>query len=294
MDWLPEVNAWHAAAYTLYAVVLFLLFLVATFPYQALVERTVREVDLHPFQLKVSGTRFAWYKGIELQGVRLLRAEGGPEQAPILRAGSLYLRLAASDLFRGRISTLAASTEMYGGHVYARWLVDGRTRRIALQLDSLQIARYRPALALLDKGDVGGLLSGAVTVEGPNGNFRTGQAAGELQWNRARLSGAAINGFGLPDLRFAKIAAKFAVANGRLEIQSFRADGEELNLSGTGQIILRRPFAESVLHLRASIRPGPASPDAIRGLIALIPRPKNSRPDAPMAISGTLAHPRFR
>jgi type II secretion system protein N len=166
--------------------------------------------------------------------------------------------------------------------------------RVTLRLDGLQLHRYEYVTRLLEKGEIDGLLSGAVTLESRNRDVSSGRAAGKLELTRAALSAAMVNGFGLPDLHFDDIVLEFTLQNNRLEIQDFHADGEELKLAGEGQVVLRQPVGGSVLNLRVSVVPGPNSPDGIRGLLDLIPRPKGSRPDAPIVISGTIDRPRFR
>jgi type II secretion system protein N len=166
--------------------------------------------------------------------------------------------------------------------------------RVTLQLDGLQIHRYEHLTRLLEKGQIDGLLSGAVTIESRNADVSNGRAAGKFEIARAALTEAVVNGFGLPNLHFEEIAIEFTLQNNRLEIQDFQADGEELKVTGEGQVVLRQPPGGSVLNLRVSIIPGSNSPDAIRGLLDLIPRPKGSRPDAPIVVSGTIDRPRFR
>jgi type II secretion system protein N len=86
----------------------------------------------------------------------------------------------------------------------------------------------------------------------------------------------------------------FGLQNGRMEVEQFNANGDELNISATGQVSFREPIDESVLNLKATFLPGKNAPDNIRALIGLIPKPRDAKPDAPVRISGTLARPRFR
>jgi type II secretion system protein N len=183
---------------------------------------------------------------------------------------------------------------LYGGDLHAAWSTQDGMNRVTLQLDGLQIHRYPYLTRLLEKGQIDGILSGAVTLESRNSDVSSGRAAGKIEIARAALTEATVNEFGLPNLHFDGIVLEFTLQNNRLEIQDFHADGEELKLSGEGQVVLRQPLGGSVLNLRVSIVPGPNSPDAIRGLLDLIPRPKGSRPDAPIVVSGTIDRPRFR
>jgi len=126
------------------------------------------------------------------------------------------------------------------------------------------------------------------------GNMREGQIAGELEVANGQMAGVAFRGLVLPELNFDTIAAKFAFNGGQLEVEEFHADGRELRLTGSGQITVREPLGDSVLNLKVSLLPGPEPTDAVKGLLALVPKPKNAKPDAPMTIAGTLAQPRVR
>jgi hypothetical protein len=65
-------------------------------------------------------------------------------------------------------------------------------------------------------------------------------------------------------------------------------------VQGSGNVTLREPLSESILNLRATIQQSLATPDALKTLVALIPRPPGSKPDAPVMISGTLGRPHVR
>jgi type II secretion system protein N len=138
-----------------------------------------------------------------------------------------------------------------------------------------------------------GQLSGAASIEG-RGDLENARAAGEFDIKDAGLTGAKINGLGVPDLTFNEITFKFARQGTRLEIQEFRADGDQVKASGDGQVVLREPLADSVLNLRLTVVPGNNASDDIKTLLSLIPRPKNARLDAPLTITGTLRQPRMR
>jgi hypothetical protein len=59
-------------------------------------------------------------------------------------------------------------------------------------------------------------------------------------------------------------------------------------------VVLREPLQESILNLRATIQQSLATPDAVKTLVGLIPRAPGSKPDSPIIITGTLAHPHVR
>lgn len=292
-DWLDILGGRRFLFYTLYTVILFAVFLVVNFPHDAVVQRALRAADLGPVAVGVGGARFAWYKGYELRGVQLRQRGSGPDRPPILESASLYVRPGLDGLLRGRLSSVYVSGALYNGALDARWTMNDGTMRATLDLRDVQLERYRFLTSLFEEGQVGGKLSGTVTAESRRNDWRSGRAAGELELQRAGTTALKVKGFGVPDLHFATASVKFALQNNRLDIQELRAEGDA-KLSGEGQIALRTPVQDSVLNLRVSIVAGAESPDAVKGLLQLIPRAQGARPDAPVAISGTLRNPRFR
>jgi type II secretion system protein N len=293
-DWLEGFGGRRFFLYALYTFVVFAIFLVVNFPHDVLVQRLLRQVDLGSVALSVADAHFAWHRGYELRRLQLSEKDAPPDTPPFLQSSSVFVRPGFDGLLRGEVSSAYLDSSLYGGDLHAGWSTQDGMNRVTLQLDGLQLHRYEYLTRLLQKGQIDGLLSGAVTIESRNADVSSGRAAGKIEISRAALLQATVNEFGLPDLHFDDIVLEFTLQNNRLEIQDFHADGEELKLAGEGQVVLRQPAGGSVLNLRVSIVPGPNIPDAIRGLLDLIPRPKGSRPDAPLVVSGTIDRPRFR
>jgi type II secretion system protein N len=196
-------------------------------------------------------------------------------------------------LLQGKLSSILVNAALYGGQMDGSLsMADGMTRA-TLQLDDLQLGRYPYLRDLLDEGSMSGKLSGTASMEG-RGDLENARAAGEFDIKDAGLTGAKINGLGVPDLAFNEVTFKFARQGTRLDIQEFRADGDQIKASGDGQVVLREPVADSVLNMRVTVVPGNDATDDIKTLLSLIPRPKNARLDAPITITGTLRQPRLR
>jgi type II secretion system protein N len=293
-DWLEGFGGRRFFLYALYTLVVFAIFLIVNFPHDVLVQRILREIDLGSVALSVADARFAWHRGYELQRLQLTEKGAPPDTPPLLQSSSVFVRPGMDGLLRGEVSSAFLDSSLYGGNLHAAWSTQDGMNRVTVQLEGLQVHRYEHLTRLLEKGQVDGVLSGAVTLESRSADVSNGRAAGKLEIARAALTEASVNGFGLPNLHFDGIVLEFTLQSNRLEIQDFHADGEELKLAGEGQVVLRQPVGGSVLNLRASIVPGPNSPDAIRGILDLIPRPKGGRPDAPIVVSGTIDRPRFR
>lgn len=294
-EWLPAMlPSRRVLFYTLYTLLLFLVFLVWQFPHGELLRRALRSVDLSPFKLDFADARFAWLRGYEFQGVEIKRLDeqdGGP---PILESSRVYLRPRWTGLLRGRLASLKMEAALYSGNAEGSWELENGLHRVTLRLEHLHIGRYRWLIKELREGEIDGLLSGVISAESRRLGARDGEIAGDLELRQAHAAGLKIRGMTVPQLEFASITAKFTVKGEQIELQELRADGPQLKVNASGQVTVRTPPTESVLNLRVTLQPGPESDDTTRGLLALIPRPKNARPDAPIVVTGTLAQPRVR
>lgn len=291
-DWLEGFDGRRFLLYGLYTVVLFVVFSIANFPHDMILQRALRAFDLGPVQLAVGQARFAWWNGYELRKVALTQ-RGAPDLPPLLESSSLYLRPGYDGLIRGELSSVLAHGLMYGGAVDASFSRGDGLMHATLQLSDLQIGRYPLIVNLLEEGQIGGVLSGTVSFENRGADPSGGRAAGELEIAGASIEGAKIRGLALPPFTWENLSAKFSVQGSRLDIEELRGDGP-CKLSGQGQIVVRSPLADSVLNLRVSVVPGADCPEAVKLALSVVPRPPNARPDAPIVISGTLANPRTR
>ena len=295
LDWLEIAGGRRVLLYGLYTSVLFVVCLFANFPYHAITQRVLASLDLkgQGLQLEVADTRPAWWRGLELQHVRVAPID--PNRAAFLDASSIFVRPGLEGLLRGRISSVHLEGLMYGGEIDSDLAIADNTRRATVTVDGVQLQRYPLLTELLQDGTLTGLLSGIVTVEQHTGDASDTRAAGEFDLDRASIANARVSVFPVPPLHFDKTSLKFSMQGGRLDLQELEADGPELRLSISGQVALREPLADSVLNLKLIALPGPNSPDDVKNLIALLPPPaKGAKADAPRVISGTLARPRVR
>jgi type II secretion system protein N len=162
-----------------------------------------------------------------------------------------------------------------------------------MQWKDLNLGRYRTLTALLDEGQLGGRVSGYFNFEGHGAKLEASQGTGELALEGVALTAAKVSGFPVPDLHLRQTKLKFVVRGGRLELQEFQATGD-VDVQGSGNVVLREPLQESILNLRATIQQSLATPDLVKTLVGLIPRAPGSKPDAPIVITGTLGRPHVR
>jgi type II secretion system protein N len=292
-DWLEIAGGRRLLLYGVYTSILFVVFLFANFPHHAVTQRILESLNLRSqgLQLDVADTRFAWWRGFELQRVRLAPLD--PDRAAFLDASSLFVRPGFDGLLRGHISNVHLEGLMYGGEIDTDLALDNEMRRATVTVSRVQLQRYPLLAELLQDGTLTGLLSGVMSVEQHGGGDNDTRAAGQFDLNNLSIDNAKVSIFPVPALRFDKTSLKFSLQAGRLEVQELQADGPDMVLSISGQIALRQPVSDSVLNLKLTAVPGPESPEEVKNLLSLLPPPaKGAKPDAPHVVSGTLARPR--
>jgi type II secretion system protein N len=292
-DWLSALGGRTTLLYAGYTSVLFIVFLVVTFPHELLIRRALSAVNRGPVAVEFNAARFAWLDGYELSGTRVAPAVA--DQPPYIEVSHLWVRPALGSLVRGNPYDLLVRADVYGGAAQAELNMTDGSVVGNLQWQGLELGRYRTLTSLLDEGQLAGRVSGQFSFEARGGNFNAGQGSGVIVLEGASLTGAKVAGFGVPDLHFRQAKLKVAVRAGHLDIQEFQANGDA-SLQGSGQVQLRDPMPESVLNLHAIVETSLATPDPIKGLMALLPHAPNAKPDAPTSIvlTGTLGHPRVR
>jgi type II secretion system protein N len=279
--------------YIAYTAVLFVVFLIVTFPHELLIRRALSGINQGAVAVQFNAANFAWFRGYELTGLRVAPAAADDGRAPYLECSHVWVRPALGALVRGNPYAMQMSADLYGGTALGEArLADGNLVG-NVQWHGIDLARYRTLTALLDEGQLTGKISGQFDFEARDANLAVGQGSGEVSVDGIGLIQAKVAGFGVPELHIRQTKLKFTIRSGRLEVQDFNATGD-LNVQGSGQIVLREPVQDSVLNLRGTVLPTATTPDALKAVIALIPRAPGAKPDAPMTVTGTVAHPRVR
>lgn len=290
-EWVGALGGRTTLLYVGYTFTLFLGFLLITFPHEQLVKRALKNsLNRAPIEVDFKSLNLG-YDGYEIAGAYVAPATG--EQTPYLEFSHLWVRPSLAALVRGNPYDFLISADLYGGEARGELNAAAGALTGSLKLRGVDIGRYRTVTSLLEEGQLSGKISGQISFETRANNLGAGQATGDLSLDAASITGAKVNGFSIPDVKLRQVRAKFQVRTGHMEIQELQTAGD-VTAQGSGQIALRDPVQDSVLNLRATIVTGLETPDAIKALVALIPRQPGAKPDAPITITGTLASPRAR
>lgn len=277
--------------YALYTTILFLVFLVVTFPHEVLIRRGLTMLPPSDVTVDFDGARFAWHRGMELTGVRIKSTKLAQ---PVLEFSSLWVRPVMGELARGNWQAFAIDAEAYGGHgdgylsVSPEGVVSGK-----LELSGLSLGRYTLLRSYLDEGTLAGRIDGHMEFTAAGKDIAKVNGDGEVTLTNGVLEAAKIQGFGVPNLHFDTGKISLTLQGERVELKELNVKGKEVVIEASGKISLREPLDASILDLKALVNPGPEAPDDIKGLLSLLPKQPPGQ-DQSFRIAGKLTKPLLR
>ncbi|MGH8012334.1 MAG: type II secretion system protein GspN [Candidatus Binataceae bacterium] len=272
---------WAIAAYVIFGAILFVIFLVASFPYGATLSSF-----LTPFKLKVAyqGQTINLPLGARLHNVKLI-SMAGPNDGVLLRSKNVTLAPTLGSLFMGSPG-LNINAALYGGSVHASVHRRAHLVDVNFNLNSLDLADN---LQLINMGAVvRGFLSGQGDAEIAGSNLVENNGDFTLSANRLSVQPSP----GFPAIHFGTVFGKFRVSNGVMYIRQLEAHGgdAEIEVHGSVQFDPEDP-AESEIKATMYLNPTPEGRHHLGLLLNFLPHPPSA---GPYQLSGTLASPAIR
>jgi type II secretion system protein N len=268
-------------AFFLYGLILFVFFLVWTFPYRLLEKRM--EIALESAlsaQVEVARKTFLFPVQIRWEGVSL--------RFPDRAAPLVFERVEArAELFplllkrRGEVTWLLRTA---GAEAAGRLQIARRGERLHFRLSE---TTGRLELADLHKG-VSGTLH--VRVAGQWGEREMGEGDAEIEGERLSVNEAA--GILLPvsPIGFSRLSGRLILKGGRLSLEGFAAQGDQADLSGGGNVLIRNPYSGSLLSFSFRVSPKGSLSEMAAMFLG---QPTGSRP-LQLSVAGTLGSPQIR
>lgn len=276
--------------YATFTLAVFLLALLWTLPHDLIATRAVETaLAAAPVRIVFQRVAFAFPNGYRFDEVRVTPVG---ETAPAATLSELTVRLPLTALLIADFRRAAFSGNAYGGDFAGSVALDGE--RVAGRLDADGI-RLAPALAPLvpPPGKVSGAASLSLQLAGDGRTTQSSQGEVRLQISDLALEGVSVSGITVPDLSFATVAGEAQVFGSRVQLKELRAEGRDVNLSATGDVLLRDQLPQSVLNLRLTIDVPPNAQPALRMAASLLPK-RNPGESPAYTLRGTIASPVLR
>ena len=278
----------HILAYTLYALVAFIVFVYVLFPYDLLQQRLMEWASRDGIQLGLSRLRPAFPPGLRAEGIRLQVDQFSPSDATMsietLRVHPEWLALLSrkvqlrfeAGLYSGRLEGEARYTKVEGVPL---WEVKTRFT----DLDMTQYALLRKDGKAFIRGRLGGDATATLT------------SGGQMQDSSLNLRVQAIVLVGVPGWQL-QLPREIAcdTLQGELKAPAKQAgtvvltcQGKDLFIDGRGTVAWKTPLADSQLNVRWQVR----SEEAYKQELAFLANRVRKRPDRRGEISFRLQGP---
>ena len=285
---MPDLNQylsreyWRAhqleLAYGIAGFILFLAFMLATFPYGPALKAALGPMGL---RFESSEQRLAFPFGARLDNVEIRSLSPGP---PIFTSDSLRIwpALGSMLLFHPGIS---ASAHAYGGTLDVSVHRSGDGAAVSFDSDKLDLA----ALHLLKEVGValGGELSGngKITIDPVSPGDDSGSAHLAAKGFLIRIPGP------MPALGLGDVEIDAKLNDGTIRINEIKSSGGDLAIDGHGTIRLdSMDWRQSALAINFTLVPSPTARQRLAFLLNFLPHPPGT---GPYKLGGTISSPLF-
>ncbi len=276
--------------YGLYTVVLFAIFVTATFPHELVLRSVLEPATTAPVAVEIHGVHLGWTLGYTIDELRLLRRGADPSLA-LLTATGVDAAPSVFGLLHAQPFPLGVRADLYGGTLDGT--VDLRPDAFAVHaaLANLDVARYA-GLRLFMEGTLRGRIDGSLELAGNATKPTSTSGRVDLRATDLALEGGKVWGITVPDMHFPELRLEGVVKGGRLDLGDVSAHGREVTVQGSGNVLLQHPLAASLLNLDLVLTPAADLPDNLRLAFSLIPSEPGTHGERHIHLSGTLAQPR--
>ena len=268
---------YRAALYATLAFIGFLLFLTATFPYQAAFQSALNPLGLRLFS---SGQGVALPIGANLYDVRLIDPHAASGR-PLLESPQVRVAPALGEMLLLR-AAVEISTALYNGDVNLRVWRSGRKTAVSFDASAVDLAVAR--LDTLLGAAVGGMLTASGDMRIDPALLLNDSGSIEFAIKDASLRIA----MGMAPLNLGEVTGKLKLDRGTLEIVDLKSQGGDLEIAGGGDIRAAGDLMDSALDLKFSLNATPDARQRLGALLNLLPHPPGEQP---YQLGGTVSAP---
>lgn len=226
----------------------FVLMLYLTFPYDAVAELARNAAKQNKIDLSI-GSVGPGFLGIRAKkvGITMPRKPGEAGEPTPIMIDSVSAR---PMLLPPGISY---SASVFGGTVDGRVGVLGDAPHVRVQMKGVDLAKANSKAAL--GLDLGGRLNGVIDVDlhKQDSSKTTGRVA--FTGEDVIINGGTVSNYDLPKVDLGRLEAELKLDKGQAQVQTFKANGKDVEASIEGNITLAQKLMFSTLALKLKFKP---------------------------------------
>jgi type II secretion system protein N len=290
---LIRKRGWLTAGYGVFAIILFIAFVTASFPYADTIS-----VLLAPIRMKVDFQRQAlrFPIGARLEDVRLFSSA---DEQLLLESPNVTVSPGIAWFLLGQ-PCIKIHAQIYGGVMETTVRQSGKHTIVDFELDSLDLAGIsgvsggRKVEGRTGTEDGGALYQSGLILGGQLSASGSAQLMGtEVVADRGSmiLSGRDVKAVivnGLPPLELGAVHGKVLLQQGVATLQNLTANGPDGDLAANGEVRIAADIAHSTVQLTLSLRPSAKARASFGLLLNMLPHAPG---EGPYYVQGMLMFP---
>ena len=294
MGMIRAMNWKRTLGYVALFQIFFIIFLYLTFPYDAVKNALVAQVE-QKASLDVKIGKLTPYRLTGLLAKNVLVTEQDNPANVLVNLDKVKLRLHLLPLLIGKV---VADYDFYlaGGGLAGQFILKGKEMAVAANFKDFQIERLNPDKQLKKFGEVKikGVVNGNYQFYVNNESPRDNQGHLALNYNGFRITNTTILGNKVPDIVFQDpVEMEVSLKNRALSIDKWNMTSPDLDIKASGRITPKEDVGRSRLNLKFQIKPSEKLEDAFGAMAFFLPEPDNDG-YYNITLTGTPKAPRVR
>jgi type II secretion system protein N len=268
---------WIGAAVGIACLLLFAVFLIASFPYD---DEITRMLAPHQLKLVYAEQHMSLPIGVEFESVSLYSDDQTPRRL-LLQSPAVKLAPVITSLILAR-PQLKLSAQIYGGSVQLKVRQNAAAIDTDFRLDGVSLAESRPLRQF------GVALGGSVSSLGSASLLDGGvtEDKGVADFSGVNLTIEITRGF--PQIRLGSVDGHLELTGGVLAFREVAAHGGDVEARASGEIQLAPDLAESTIAARLYLTPTASGREHFGIFFNMLPHPPS---EGPYDVRGRLMSP---
>lgn len=280
--------------FSLFSWAVFTLSLYLTFPSEAVRDRVVQVAWQQGVNLRMESVGLAFPLGISFSETYWILREADPQAevgAVAIHIPKATLRPSLLGLLTGKLA-LSFDASLWGGNLAGRLSSSDDGREIQARLRGVELGEsVLGAIGLQFEGKIEEL-----RLEAAGSQLASLEGELSLKGENLVINGGEVNHFSLPKIALGTLEGKVMIADGKAEIETFEANGDDITALVEGSIRFADRLGLSTLQTKLRFKPSESwwsENEMLRAGAAMALR-KDGEGFHNIQLYGQLSRPRFR